>query len=304
MKTCKFLSIALPLILPAVLCAGDLKQATVTRIIKQVEVIPQKGEPQPAVLGKVVQGNEGVRTGADSRAQLTFADNTITRLGANTLFRFDSGSRQLDLEQGVLLLQVPKGAGGATIRSAPVIAAITGTTLMMEYSPGSPGIIKVIVLEGSVRVSLTGRLGESVIVNAGEMLTVAADATRLPNPTPVDLERIMKTSRLVNDGELASHGLIVEAIQAQSGLLRDGKLLDATTGSPNPTNPAAQVGGILDTQNTRNNVTRPPAPPSAPPIQPPSPPSPQPVPAGSSHPQGTSPSTTPRPGGTGVGLGN
>ncbi len=281
---------------PASLFATDFQQATVTRIVEQVEVISQEGSPQPASLGKVIQGNMAVRTGANSRAQLTFADKTITRLGANTLFSFAGGSRQMDLEKGVLLLQVPKGAGGATIRSAPVIAAITGTTLMMEYSPGSPGIVKVIVLEGSVRVSLTGHLGESVVVNAGEMLTVAADARQLPDPAPVDIARIMKTSRLVNEAELASHGLIVEAINAQAQMLRDGKLLDASAGSPNAANPAMQSGGILNTQGTRRDVILPPQNP-APHVPPPSLPNPppqiQPDPKPPYTPPPTPPSTPP-----------
>ena len=88
------------------------------------------------------------------RATAPFADQTLARLGANTLFSFERGTRSLDLENGSILLQVPKDAGGATIRSAPVVAAITGTTVMMEYSPGNPGTVKLIVLEGTVRLSL------------------------------------------------------------------------------------------------------------------------------------------------------
>jgi hypothetical protein len=124
-----------------VLCAGSglaatpLNEATVTRVVRNVEVIPDGGAPTPAAVGEVIRGGSDVRTGRDSRAQLTFPDQTLARLGENTLFSFQRGTRALDLEGGAILLQVPKDAGGATIRSAPVTAAITGTTLMMEYSP-------------------------------------------------------------------------------------------------------------------------------------------------------------------------
>jgi len=51
----------------------------------------------------------------------------------------------MTLEKGSMLLQVPKGLGGANIHTAAVTAAITGTTIMMEYTPGQYS--KVLVLE-------------------------------------------------------------------------------------------------------------------------------------------------------------
>ena len=169
--------------------AGNLNQATITRVVKNVEVISQGAQPKPANVGETVGGGSDVRTGEESRAQLTFPDQTLARLGENTVFSFERGTRALDLESGAILLQVPKDAGGATIRSAPVTAAITGTTVMMEYSPGNPGTVKLIVLEGTVRLSLAGRLGESVLVGAGQMISVAANVRSLPNPSTVTNSR-------------------------------------------------------------------------------------------------------------------
>ena len=37
-----------------------------------------------------------------------------------------------------MLLQVPKGLGGAKIHTAAVTAAITGTTIMMDIAPEVP----------------------------------------------------------------------------------------------------------------------------------------------------------------------
>lgn len=204
--------------------AAPLNEATVTRLVNKVEIIPADAPPEPASLGEVIRGRTGVRTGGNSRAQLTFADQTLARLGANTLFSFERGTRSLDLERGAILLEVPKGAGGATIRSAPVTAAITGTTLMMEYSPGNPGTVKLIVLEGTVRLSLAGRLGESVLVGPGQMIAVAANARALPEPVTVDVKRILKTSKLVKEGDLESMGLIAETVETQQEMLADGRL--------------------------------------------------------------------------------
>ncbi|MGA1123626.1 MAG: FecR family protein [Chthoniobacterales bacterium] len=259
------------LALGATAFAANLNEATVTRVVRSVEVIPPGAQPKPAAVGEVVRGNSDVRTGEESRAQLTFPDQTLARLGENTLFSFERGTRALDLESGAILLQVPKDAGGATIRSAPVTAAITGTTVMMEHSPGNPGTVKLIVLEGTVRLSLTGRLGESVLVGPGQMIAVAANARSLPDPSVVDVKRLLKTSRLIKDGELEAMGLILETVTEQQQMLRDGELGEAPpTLGKNPANPANISANVLNNLNLQRNTTQQPA--AAPPPPPPPPP--------------------------------
>ncbi|MEO6053262.1 MAG: hypothetical protein ABIP97_04550, partial [Chthoniobacterales bacterium] len=66
--------------------AGELQRATVTRVTNQVEVIAPNSSPVPASIGSTIHGSTGVKTGAGSRAELTFNDQTLARLGANTLF--------------------------------------------------------------------------------------------------------------------------------------------------------------------------------------------------------------------------
>jgi hypothetical protein len=294
----KHLTIALAGLLAANSHAATLDQATITRVINSVEVIPADRSPEPARVGEVVRGGTDVRTGGGSRAQLTFPDQTLARLGANTLFSFERGTRRLDLESGAILLQVPKDAGGATIRSAPVTAAITGTTVMMEYSPGNPGVVKLIVLEGTVRISLAGRLGESVLVGPGQMIAVAANARSLPDPVTVDIKRVLKTSKLIKAGDLESMGLIMETVDEQqrmiaSGQLEEGGPLVPETFSQNPALQAANVANSII--NRRDTVPQPtPAPPTErPQFQAPAPPPPAPPPP--TPPQPTPPQPKPEP---------
>jgi hypothetical protein len=280
----KCFTLACAALLATNLQAAPLDQATITRVINSVEVIPADRSPQPASIGEVVRGGTDVRTGSGSRAQLTFADQTLARLGANTLFSFERGTRRLDLENGTILLQVPKDAGGATIRSAPVTAAITGTTVMMEYSPGNPGTVKLIVLEGTVRLSLAGRLGESVLVGPGQMIAVAANARSLPDPVTVDIKRILKTSRLIKAGELESMGLIMETVDEQQRMIAAGDLDEGGPLLPDSfaQNPAAQAASVANSIiNRRDTVPQPqptPAPISRPAPPPPTPPQPKPEP--------------------------
>jgi hypothetical protein len=54
---------------------------------------------------------------------------------------------------------------------------------------------------------------DTVLVKAGEMISVAADARSLPNPVGVDIKRVIRTSRLVQEGDLDSMGLIMETVE-------------------------------------------------------------------------------------------
>ena len=209
------LIVLLSLIAPAgSTTAAELKEAHVTRIIKDVRLLPAQAVPRPAVVNDNVRSGTAVRTGADSRTELTFTDLTLARLGANTIFSFNEGTRNLDLGGGAVLLQVPKGAGGAKITTAAVTAAITGTTVLMEYHRNA--YIKFIVLEGIARMYLKNRLGESVLIGPGQMLIVNPNAKSLPDPVTVDLKRLVKTCLLITEfAPLASQALILQQIQIQ-----------------------------------------------------------------------------------------
>jgi len=206
--------------------AGPLTSAEVTKIINRVTVLdPAKGT-HPAVLRDVIKDNLGLQTGARSRSELLFQDNTLTRIGAETFFSFKTGTRDLTLEKGSMLLQVPKGLGGATIHTAAVTAAITGTTIMMEYSPGQ--YLKVLVLEGSLRLSRNGSFGDSLVLHPGKMVIMRPDAKIIPEPIDVDLAEIVKTSTLVNfpGGKiLPSMPLIQAAITDQAKAMAKGRLV-------------------------------------------------------------------------------
>src|SRR5438876_11066311 len=129
--------------------AGPLTSAEVTKIINRVSVIdPAKGG-HPALMREVIKDDLGLRTGARSRSELLFQDNTLTRIGAETFFSFKTGTRDMTLEKGSMLLQVPKGLGGAKIHTAAVPAAITATTIMMAYRPGK--YLKGLALNGALR---------------------------------------------------------------------------------------------------------------------------------------------------------
>jgi FecR-like protein len=233
--------------------AGPLTSAEVTKIINRVSVIePAKGG-HPAAIREVIKDDLALRTGEKSRSELLFQDNTLTRIGAETFFSFKTGTRDMSLEKGSMLLQVPKGLGGATIHTAAVTAAITGTTIMMEYVPNR--YIKVLVLEGSLRLSRNGTFGDSLVLHPGKMVIMRPDAKKIPDPIDVDLEHIVKTSTLVNFSDAAplpSMSLIQAAIAEQAKQLAENKLAptNLVMGSGTkvtliPSNPLSPTSGVL-----------------------------------------------------------
>src|SRR5437667_4207524 len=112
--------------LPTQVCADDLKEAKVTQVIQDVRVLSSNASPRPAAVNDNVRHGTAVQTGVQSRSELTFKDQTITRLGEKTIFSLGEGPRTIDLGSGQFLLCVPKKAGGAKVKAGAVTAAITG----------------------------------------------------------------------------------------------------------------------------------------------------------------------------------
>src|SRR4029077_9492422 len=139
-------------------------EARVTRIIHDVQLMPAQATARPAVLDDKVDEHTGVRTGDDSRSELTFGDLTITRLGANTIFTFNKPGRSVRLESGSILLYVRKGSGAAQLSTSAVTVGVTGTTVILETTADAANVLT--VLEGTARISLNQNPIESSLVYA------------------------------------------------------------------------------------------------------------------------------------------
>jgi mannose-6-phosphate isomerase-like protein (cupin superfamily) len=179
------------------LTAAERKEARVTQVVRNVSLLAPHVAARPARLNDDVADGSAVHTGADSRAELTFADLTTTRVGANSIFSFDQDGRNVSVESGAILLRVPKGSGGARIRSSALTVGITGTTVMFESRPRNYS--KLIVLEGSGQAWLTKHPGKKIAVHAGQMLIVKPGAEHLPGPVDIDESLVLRTAILITE---------------------------------------------------------------------------------------------------------
>ena len=118
--------------LSSITLAAVKKDARVTQVIRNVHLLTGKSAAKPASVNDLVAEGQAVRTGGESRAELTFTDRSITRLGANTVFTYGEGARVLDLTSGAALIVVPKETGTITVNTAATTAAVTGFVALVE----------------------------------------------------------------------------------------------------------------------------------------------------------------------------
>jgi hypothetical protein len=214
---CRFISLVAPVALalaswlPGGVAAAELEEAQVTQVVQDVKVVPGNAASRPASVNETIRKGTAVQTGVQSRSELTFKDQTITRLGEKTIFNVGQGARTIEMGSGQFLLYVPKKAGGAQVKMGPVTAAITGTTILGNVAPS--GIIEYIVLEGSSCIYLPS-MGQSLFVQAGQMVVYDPIYGRLEDPVEIDLQQQLSSPLVRDFRQLPSAPLIEEQIQS------------------------------------------------------------------------------------------
>ena len=202
-----FLAVALP--------SMDAAPLRLTGVVRDVKVQAGAVAAQRARVNDVVPDGASVRTGADSRAELGFAGSpAIVRLAANTGITTGIGGPAVQLVGGALLFHANRGTRGPKITTAGIHVAAGGSTGIIERNGAA--YVKILVLEGTARVYLD-RVGESVLVEAGQLLITKPGTKVLPEAVHYDIGQLYKTSVFTTSGfpPLASAGAIERAIRKQ-----------------------------------------------------------------------------------------
>lgn len=197
------------------------QQAEVTRAINSVSLVEKERRVKAAEVGDMVKGETGLKTGVDSRAEIRFPDTTVLRVGANSLFSFQTGGRKMDLESGTMLFSAPRGQGGGEVRAGAVTAAVTGTEFLLARYPN--GEVRLVVLEGKVWLYFTANPKVRRAFRAGQAVTVPPNSLQIPAGVTIDLRRLLSTSRLVESGDFAPLprlALLQRVADSQQGRIR------------------------------------------------------------------------------------
>jgi len=201
--------------------AAQLEETRITQVVKDAKLGSPQAAPRQIAVGESLRDGDAINTGVTGRSELTFADQTIARLGAKTNVSVSDGTRTIDLAEGAVLFQIPKGAGRLKMKTAAIAVESTGATGIVERH--GQFYVKVLVLEGTVRCYLTNRLGESLLLQPGQILITKPDVTALPEPADFDIAREMKTCLLVREFQpLPSQGRIESEEQKQLNLIAKG----------------------------------------------------------------------------------
>jgi hypothetical protein len=156
--------------------AMPIDHSTITEVVNDVKVInPDSKNAFAAKTQAVFRTPDIMKTGADSRSEMVAEDQTITRVGANTLFSFEPKERIINLEEGSVLFQSPTGKGGGTVRTAAATASVLGTTIIVVAT--KDGGFKLLVLEGTGRVRMPD--GKVTILHGGQLIVVAPGAKQV-----------------------------------------------------------------------------------------------------------------------------
>jgi hypothetical protein len=229
-------AIAVALGLAEFTVAADKKDARVTQVIKDVRVLATKTGARPASVNDTVREGQAVRTGTDSRAELTFTDQTLTRLGSNTVFSFREGAKDFELSGGAVLICVPKSAGTVKINTAAATAAVTGFTALVEAH--ATALNKWYILEGEACVKKKHKknipVDPCITLHAGDML-VFLPGGQLGPIRQFDIKKTLHTAGLINgfDNKLpdwALNEILAAGDAQQSGPPPAGGYSDPTGG--------------------------------------------------------------------------
>lgn len=195
--------------------AAERKHARVTEVIRDVHLLAGQTAARPAVVNDSVNEGTAVRTGAESRAELTFADQTISRLGANTVFSFGGAARSYDLGSGAILMTAPRDAGTVKISAGVATSAISGFTGIWEVH--SKFWNKHLVLEGDEDVWLKKNPNDHRHLHARQILVFPPNATVLPQPQDFDVCKVINNGLLITgfSHQLPSWPLLVAECDRQ-----------------------------------------------------------------------------------------
>ena len=208
--------------------AADHKQARVTEVIRDVNVLTPQRAAHPAAVNETVREGNAVRTGTDSRSELQFADQTVTRLGANTVFSFGGAARTYDLGSGAILMTAPKNAGTVKVSSGVATCAISGFTAIWEAHSKSWN--KVLVIEGDGSVWLNNNPNDPRQMHSRQILVFPPNAKVLPQPQEFDVCKVINNGLLITGfaNQLPSWPLCLAQCDLQRSAPGTTQLVDPT----------------------------------------------------------------------------
>jgi hypothetical protein len=252
---------------------APIDHATITEVVNDVKILdPQSLHGAAAHPNGIFKTPQIMQTGPESRSEMVAEDQTITRVGADTLFSFEPKERTINLRQGSILFQSPTGKGGGVIRTESATAAVLGTTIIVVAT--RDGGFKILVLEGTAQVTMPN--GSRRIVHGGQLVVVKPGSNQLGPVLDFLLADEIESSRLVTgfNDQLPSWPKIQKTILKQNQEIALGEFQAPTVVIGNVPDPNITINNIQGSHVYQPRPTPPPPPPPVPKSTPTPPPPP------------------------------
>ena len=192
----------LNLLLSSVALVGALAPAGLHAEPGRVEAIRgdsmfvRDGMIQRMAVAATLQGGDRVTTGSTGQTQVDAGGATV-RAGSKTDLALRKNREGLTLNTGIVLVS-NKSKSTAFELEADQYRATSYGTIQVSYLKGK--YLKVLCVEGKAKVGLKALMGDSVTLQAGQMVTITPTEERIPEPATVNLSRVAATSALLGPG--------------------------------------------------------------------------------------------------------
>ena len=192
----------------------------VTYLNNEVQARGSNGARARVTIGNILSEGVTIENGANARSELTFVNRAVVRLGARTSLHLKNGAGAVELRDGAILFQIPKGSNGE-ITAGTVSLTSNGATGLLERNRDL--YIKLLLFEGEARVAMPSHLGESVVIEPGQIMIINPKAATLPGAAFFNIARAARTCRLLRDfPPLRGENLIAEEAAKQTRLTKSG----------------------------------------------------------------------------------
>ncbi|MFG6104588.1 FecR domain-containing protein [Leptothoe sp. EHU-05/26/07-4] len=198
----------------AALAQSTLTWAKVERLRNRVHLIPNNRNARRARVADVMGVGDALRTAASSRAELSFNDGSLARVGEQATFRFTPNTRNFQLSNGTVLLLIPPGRGRTTIQTPNAVTGIQGSALFVRvrclaelssegHCPSPVTLVGALTNNpAGPMVAYSGSGFQQQPIYAGEMVVIEGDV--ITQRHQFDLKTFYETSGLVEGLQLDS----------------------------------------------------------------------------------------------------
>ena len=207
--------------------------AIVQDLRNQVRLLLKNQAPRPAQRSDKMTPGDALATARAALAEMRFNDGSITRVGEQTLFRFQPNTRSFRLDNGTLLLVIPPGQGETRVRTPNAAAGIRGSALFVRYNPDTDTTLVGALTNSQIEVSNQDK-SQRQVLKAGQMAVITQN--RIERVYDFDLNTFYETSELAKGLDLPRRNATAnpdpaiaavqietaEAIRAQAPLVGQG----------------------------------------------------------------------------------